>query len=361
MLKICLTFDHEIHFGENYASLDEVLFKPTEEILEILKDTATRATFFTDVCSVFRHSELGLNDYVNKMNNQLCDLMRQNQDIQLHIHSHWYNSTFQNNRWEFDKKSFRIHSFGFDRKNNKLNASKIISDGKKYLVDLLTPINNDYRCIAFRGGGYSIQPEHELFDVLIKNQILIDSTVLKGMESLSDANYFSFKKVPKELNWWMSPLSGINTAVDKNINEHIFEVPVGTYGKLPYKWYFSKLNKPFKSPNWKGIGMSANKPKLSFVQKRLNRIMGIWNNPIFFSLDNYHERVLVGIIGRYLKDYDCLNNNYYVSTIAHPKSMSSESIDNLGNFIRKIKKTYPSVEFVTMADIYNDIIENKDK
>ena len=356
MLNICISFDHEIFFGENFFSENEILFKPTYRLMEVLVDNNVSGTFFTDVCSVLRYKSLRMAEYPELMETQLKNLTSHKQDIQLHIHSHWYKSEYKNGKWNFDENSYRIHSFGFNNEDpDVLTANKIIKDTKVYLETLLKTVDPDYKCIAFRAGGFCLQPEQKLLSALIENGIIIDSSVVKHLNSEFENHSFSFLNVPKDTNWWINPEGGIERKAEPYPAKNIFEVPIGSLIKKPLKWYLSKSNVPFILPDQRGTYIPLNIPELNQFQKIRDRLQGIWSSPIMLSLDSYRDDILIGIIKEYLKDQDCSAKEHYISVICHPKIMGDDHISNVDSFIKKTKKISPHIKFTSMREIYNNI------
>ena len=60
MLHLCLTFDYELFFAHTDFSEQDVLFKPTERILDLLDEYDIKATFYADTASCIRYAEFGL-------------------------------------------------------------------------------------------------------------------------------------------------------------------------------------------------------------------------------------------------------------------------------------------------------------
>ena len=48
-MKIFLTYDYELFFGDPTGSVEKCIIEPTQRLLEIAKRTGARYTFFIDV------------------------------------------------------------------------------------------------------------------------------------------------------------------------------------------------------------------------------------------------------------------------------------------------------------------------
>jgi hypothetical protein len=361
MLNVCITFDYEIFFGKNYFNDEQILFEPTNKLLEILNKYNVSATFFADVCSVSRHKELGLELYPERFKNQLIDLSLNKQDIQLHIHPHWYNSKFVDHNWIFDNNSYSINNFPYAKENNNLlTVEKIIREGKEYLESLLKSINKSYQCIAYRAGGFSIQPEEKLFNTLIGMGIKIDSSVANGLEAKDEINAYSFKKTPSCAHWWVNPTIGVKKEGIAS-NENILEISVATIQDRPKKWFLSLSNAYHKKKvkyELRGTYMSPQKHvKKSKLRHALTLIEKRWNNPIIVSLDAYDAKVLWGCLKHLFKKYKAENHDVFITIIGHPKLMNEERLQNFEAFLKLYEKNKNNIRFVTMADIYNSCIK----
>lgn len=355
MLNIAITFDYELFFGENYLPAEDILFSPTAELLKLFVRTDTRATFFADVCSVPLHQKYNIDSYVNRFTEQIKELYKNKQDIQLHIHSHWLKSVFSNGKWEFDKDSYRIHSFGFNEKSSD-SVQDIIKKGKKYLVETLEPIDNDYLCIAYRAGGFCIQPTEQLFEILIKNGIYIDSSVLQHSSS---NGFYDYKALPDKVNWWMSSNTGLIEDTDV-ARKRIFEVAIGSFrNRLKYPILYSYDKRYISFKNDKGTFIDFGIPKNTPQANLLKRIVNYDRTFTTLSTDSVDALMLIKGIDYIYKRYDASKNDLYISLIGHPKLVSDKTIDSLSRLISHVKKNSERYSFVTFRDIYDRISQLK--
>lgn len=354
MLNICFTADHELFFGENKVSEEKVFIQPTYKLMEILEYFNIPLNLMTDVCSILRYRELKLDSsYPELMEEQLRQAIARGHDVQLHIHPHWLTSEYKDGKWLFDKDSYRLHSFGFNQ-NDPQCAQKIIAYGKKYLTDLLTPIDPAYKCIAFRAGGWCIQPEKEILEALIKENIRIDTTVYYGGYNSNPIKYYDFRNVPQKANWWIDPQKGLNYEA-KSGQGNLFEVPIGSYNYLPllaikrmiYKKY--RLQSQGISEELRGTSIdAADKNRWDLFKEKLQNI---FFQPIVFSFDAACLKVMMDLVSYYLKHFDSVKQESYISIIGHPKTLSDASLKQIGEFCAEITKRSNLVRFVRLRDI----------
>lgn len=355
MLYVCLSFDHELFLGDNFIPEKDVLIDPTNRILEVLTKHNISGTFFSDVCSILRYSELGLKDYPFLMEEQLKDLTLSGQDVQLHIHPNWLKSHYHDGRWIIDSKSYRIQTFSNEDQsiNNNWTMQSIIESGKEWLELLLKDAWADYACVAFRAGGFCIQPEKELLSCLIDNGILIDSSIAPGVCSTSLYNHYDFRNCPKgKMNWYISPSEGIFKSTIKE-EKRIFEVPVATTKRSLFRW-FTTREKYIDTKPHRGRFISSHEDHTENSQDIVTRFFSFKSTPVILSLDYFESRVVTDFIKQIFNDYKCKQNDIYISVICHPKLANDALITNLNQFIESINKL-DNINICNMRNIY-DII-----
>ena len=292
MLNVAFTFDYELFFGENNGTVEEILFSPTEELLYLLDKYNIKATFFVDVLSVYMHNKYNLNNYCEIFCKQIKKMIMKGHDVQLHIHSNWLMSKYKDGKWNFDLNSYRIHTFGFDDSAD-WSVQKIVAWGKKFLEDTLKPINQNYKCIAFRAGGYCIQPHRDLFKVLLNNGIYIDSSVAIGQKA-SYINEYDFTRVLKRAGW----LIHANDEIENHSTTYentICEIPV-FYNKtsLFKRIFLPNTEKTIKLINVKGtyIGQKQQNKILNKSNKIKNLIKYI-NKKRLLSVDSLPFQAII--------------------------------------------------------------------
>lgn len=350
MLNVCLTFDYELFFGENNASEEEILFNPTQKLLDIFSDEEITSTFFADICSYIRHNELGIQKYSDLFREQLKYMVAANQDVQLHIHSHWMYSDFIDGKWVFDPSHYTLQDFGFDNEQ-KINACIIIRNGIEALKEIL---GIDYQCVAFRAGGLSLQPETELIKLLIDNGIIIDSSIAPGMKTVA----YDFKGSPHKLNWKITPEYGI--AVDaKSLEPFVLEVPVATIRNNIFR---------FLAVGLKNLRIPPSKPKGTFYISNSATRLNKWHEKVdticrriggysMLSLDTKGYKLLKKELDQIYTEYRCDCYDAAVSIICHPKMLNDYSLDNIRNFIQIIKEDQSRYKFSNMKEIAIEMIK----
>ena len=358
MLNLCITCDHELYFGENYVSEEDVFIKPSYALCKVLEKHNVRATFFADVCSVFRYRSLNMLDYPNQVERQLTEIVQRGHDVQLHVHPHWYHSEYRNGCWSFDRERYCIHSFGFEHTGAAgLTADRIVSDGKAYLETLLHPVRSSYQCIAFRAGGLCLQPERELLKVLKKQGIHIDSTVVKGGYAHTDVHTYDYLHTPAAVNWWINPETGLGTAAEADWTRNVFEVPIGSLTRKPRALLLYLRNKlafvVHEPARGSYMPITTATHASASPLKRISR--RIYTAKIILSFDAYCAKVLISVLRTYLSTYDCAQYDYFVSIICHPKILREAHFREIDAFLQQVINAFPQIRFTTLQQVYDHL------
>ena len=322
--KIVLTFDYELFFGKKSGTVNECLIMPTEKLLEICNIYNIKITFFVDVLFYKKLLEVNVEE-AYKMKEQLKLLVKEGHRIELHLHPHWLDAVYKNNNWIFENyRYYRIHN---------LDGEKIIElflKGKQILEDIAREVDKNYNVIAFRAGGFCIQPFDKLKKAFKESGLLIDSSVVCGIKGESVAHWFDFRDVPNKEFYRFSD----NVEIEKPDGEFI-EFPISTYRTYIFNKIIRKIKKLKYKTDFKiygdGKGMSYSKNLLGNL---------VIND--MFSLENVIPSFFYELCENYNKDY--------INIISHPKSLSSVSFANIECLIES-----KDFLFLNIFDFYKEI------
>lgn len=351
MINICLTFDYELFFGENYGTFEEVLFAPTDKLINLLVEENVKATFFADVCSIFKSKEFACTSYVDRFEEQICRMKAEGQDVQLHIHSHWLGSEFKDGKWLFDPKKYRIHSLGFENSKAE-NASLIILKGVNYLNEILRTIDNDYSCIAFRAGGYSLQPHKKLVEALCAAGIKVDSSVAYMQQCNTETNRYNYKHDISGVNWYIGS--------DKEWWENgstskfkIYEIPVAAENSNPLFFAIKRCFMPnsIKLNLGEKRGTYIGKNTDTHKKRTINSIVTYLCGYHLLSMDAYKAEFLYKQIKRFAKKNNAKENECTIALIGHPKLVNDEYINNLRQLLKLISCD-KEMQIVGLTEVY---------
>lgn len=351
MLKICLTYDYELFMGKNNASAEEILFEPTEKIKSVMNEFGVKGVFFADVCSAIAHRKAGISEFSDSFDSQLQRLVSDGHDVQLHLHTSWYKAKKQDEELIISEDGYRIHEFGFDVKAEN-SVQKIVSESVSYLNTVCKSVRDDYKCIAYRAGGFCVQPETELLQILLNNGIIIDSSVVPRYCYLDGVNYSDFRKVPNKLNWYIAPEKGISTESSCGI----YEVPMATVKPRLLECLVTSKNER-SLPGTKPKGEYVKFKNQSDVKKKskLKRKLELLFNYRFISLDSRHYEAVIRDLEFIYKKYKLHKNDACICLICHPKIADNARVENIRALMSAVLKQSDKFEFTTMEKIAQDI------
>ena len=342
MMYISLTFDYELFFGNNNGTYDEVLFQPTYALIDALESKGVSSTFFADVCSIPAAEKYHQYAYTDGFKKQLQYMKLHGQDVQLHLHPHWYRSVWNGEQWNFSNNGYRLHEFEKDGEVNQ-----IVANGIQYLKNILLPVDEKYECIAYRAGGFSIQPHELIVDALYDNGIRVDSSVAPQLYAESEAHFYDYRQKLDKMNWHISDMS--DWWKDNRNGKSLLEIPVATIDKSPISFVLRRVFVPdtvkLSLGSKRGSYITIRTQPESRIQSYYNYVTGY--NAI--SMDAYAAEHLYIQTKRLYEKFRC--DHEVVAVIGHPKLVTNKYIDNLCRYIDKIKED-SRFKFISIYDAY---------
>lgn len=314
-MKVVLTFDYELFFGNKSGTLENCILKPTEVLMQLGQKYNVNFVFFVDSGYLIKLKEFKKKyktlqkDYDNLIS-QIEKLNSLEHSIQLHIHPHWEDSYYDGSKWIFDTSRYRLHSF------DEKTIEEIVFNYKKVLTDIVGD-----KVFAFRAGGWSIQPFNKIKNALKTNNIWLDSTVFYGGYNKSATHFIDFRKAPFKDFWKFED----DILIEDN-NGFFTEIPISSWYYSPLFFWKFAYTKKFNSNEHKifGDGVPVGASKKDIIKML---IKGAYS-PV--STDGYKSKMLQKAYNYYK------NKNFkYFVTIGHPKALSEFALKNLESFIAK--------------------------
>jgi hypothetical protein len=347
--------DYELFWVRNDDEI-ETLVKPTEALLRVADELGTPFTIFIDVISIWRYAQLGRNDFVTAVHAQLKDAVQRGHDVQTHIHPHWLHATRDGARWRFDSKYFLLGNFGDDDEVHRLTRDLLLR-AKDYLEGLLRPVAPAYRTIAYRAGGYGIQPgERAILRALVDAGYRIDSSIVPGMRMVTARNRIDFRSVPNQSNYYLAPEWGLKRAAAAGI----LEVPIlaGAVDSTAFlrrlMAYMRRWTRPPPRPLFGGgtsldgeTGTTATTGSFaSSIRRKLGVVLGRR------AVLNFPEdpEVLHNLTRRWLEAAG--EQPRAASLLLHSKGLTGEMLDQLRDYVGRVRRDFGSrIAFTTFQDL----------
>jgi len=107
--------------------------------------------------------------------------------------------------------------------------------GKTDLEKMLRCINENYKCIGFRAGGWCIQPEKDVISAMKDVGIKVDTSAFKGGYENSSECFYDFRNANNNWGYWWTTNDNVNLVGERG--ENIVELPI--YAQL--KWGISNV------------------------------------------------------------------------------------------------------------------------
>jgi len=217
-MNIILSIDYEI-FGDGSGSMNACMVKPLDKMLALSSQYNALLSIFAETMEIkalqaSKHFKVE----ADAVCQQLQSASKNGHDVQLHLHPQWQDAGFSGDQLNpLNTEKWRIGNLAKDE------TTQLIKEGKQWLEQLIRPICEDYQCVAFRAGGWCIQPSQAIIESLQENDIALDSTVAPGAKSTSKADWFDFSKAPQNKAYWKA-----DNDVMKPATKGIYELPIAT-------------------------------------------------------------------------------------------------------------------------------------
>lgn len=239
--RIILSYDYELFFGERSGTVLKSIIEPTNMLMDVMEKNGFRGNFFVDYL-MFRELEK-LNDEraatdLILLKNQIRDIVRRGHRIELHLHPHWIDAKYNGDgTWNFDNYNhYSLSSLDED------TIVEMFVKGTSYLTALAREVDPAYNLVAFRAGGWAVQPFSKLKKGFIEANIKIDSSTSCGIYKYMKDSYYDFRQMPDK------PYYHFEDDVCREVeNGAYLEVPITSFhrnllGVLVDRYYGGKLH-----------------------------------------------------------------------------------------------------------------------
>ncbi|MBC7349711.1 MAG: hypothetical protein H5U05_07040 [Candidatus Aminicenantes bacterium] len=213
MIDFIFTLDYEI-YGQGYGNLKELVYEPSERLLELFSKYNQEIVFFIEVAELETIEKLTADPTIRIIKNQIIKLKRLGFELGLHIHPQWYGARLEPDKWVLNFDQYNLCLLSADKihelVNRALNYFRYLSDDSTF-----TPL-------SFRAGNWLMSPTERITRVLADAGLKIDSSVYKGgYQHLFGLDY---RRAPRHLYYWKFS-DDVNTPDD---NGFLTELPIYT-------------------------------------------------------------------------------------------------------------------------------------
>jgi len=177
-IHLALTDDWELR-GNGSGDMRQIQFNAIRELQRIYNTYGVRSTFNVEVMQQLTHRkrqgefpELGR--LADEWDEHVRDAFKSGQDIQLHVHPQWSDARYEGGRWTLSG-DWSLPNYDAETAHEMLSASK------KYLEDLLRPVDPAYKVVSFRAGSSSIAPSDFALGLLVRLGLVFDMSIVGGL------------------------------------------------------------------------------------------------------------------------------------------------------------------------------------
>jgi hypothetical protein len=340
MKKIILTIDYELFLGEKTGTVRESMIEPTEKLASILDSNDSKMTIFWDILHYYRLLEIEKEFPEIKQDRiliekQILNLVRRGHNIQLHLHPHWLDARYENSKWKFTYKRFKLHRLSDESIPTDINTIMgCITISKELMENLIRKVDPDYQVNTFRAGGYLVEPFDKIMNALIKNKIIIDSSICPGVYNSNEVSPYDFRYYPTKTKY------NFNLTPKMILDEGDFiEIPITSIKISTIRNIYYKLLRRIKYPSLenerKGIGVgdiSSQRQKTKI--RRLGSLLFSPQRSQFTTDSNYYEKF----------NYLYKKAPEYATMIIHPKLLNIHTFGILNDYVSSNKIRFISIQ-----------------
>lgn len=351
MFKIIFSLDYEIH-GNGDGSPYEMMVEPTKRLIELLNKYDAKLTILADVAEILKFKEyyeqFNKDDYFySDILDQLKNAVTNGHDVQLHLHSSYLNSVYENKRWKQDWSEYNLAALEYDR------IDEIIKLGKNFLETLLIPIKPAYECYVFRAAGWSMSPSKNIINTLINNGIKIDTSVWKyGVYETKVINFDYTNAFSEIIPWFLNE----KDVCKKDNKGKLLEVPI--YCDKKKIWSFITPIRIFRiiralrhkhRVSEDGYQITSYKKKKS----KLKKISELFfrEHPWKLDMNQATGRQLINALKRIEKKYIDIDYDIPIVLSGHSKNFIKLNKYTLEPFLKYIVNHEDKYQFALYSDI----------
>lgn len=361
MYKVLFTSDYEIH-GSGMGSPKDLIVDPTARMLDELDRYGGKLTIMADTGEILKFKEYAERTgddrfYWGEIATQLRRAVRTGHDVQLHVHSSYFNATWEETKkyWKQDYGEYDLANLPYDR------VRSMIQQGKRLLEETCRVEKADYECFAFRAANWSMHPSANVVRALIEEGFRIDTSVWKA-GVYDDLVKFDYRAAHSDLVPW--PIDAADVC-RRDPEGRLFEFPI--YTELKPLWVFLTANRVYRViaqrlnplPNVDAVDPAAepssrrasNETRRTIVEKALGKAkMLVQRHPWKMDFNQCTGKQLIAGLLRVEERYGHPNDPLPLVIIGHSKTFTNHNERSLRPFLEFVAQHPNRFSFGTFAD-----------
>lgn len=322
-MKIFITIDYELFFGEKSGTVENCIIKPTQALLNIVDPYDIKLSVFIDAgyliaLEKFKSKYPELQEDYKKVTAQIKNMAKNGHAMELHIHPHWEDTIYNGKKWMFDSSKYKLSDFA-----------------EMEILDITTRYKNIIEKfsgrspVAYRAGGWSVQPFAHIGKALKANSIFLDSSVFPKGHHCSNNQKFDFRKVER----YNTSYNFSKDPAEEDPHGDFTEIPISSHKVEPFFFWRFVSKKLFKNKKHIAFGDGT---ALAMPKKEIIRLLFSPSYSVA-SIDGYKTSYINRVFEKYRKNTE--NRGNFV-LIGHPKAFTPYSLKKLVTFIKQIHKNH---------------------
>ena len=364
MIDLILSLDYEI-FGNGAGDVMRDIIKPTNHLLDICDSHRAKLTIMFEAAEywAFKQMEDKLNlgySPTKAMEEQIQEALRRGHDVQLHLHPQWIGAELDKCLWRvrIDQWCIADLPHGLGDNGDEYSIMGALSKGKHTLESILCPVKPTYECIAFRAGGFHIQPSCHVIHAMKAIGLLIDSSVVKGLYVQSPRWHCDFRTALSNYGYWWTTADDVCQSGPER--EQILELPI--YSRM--QSYVTNFRWPKLCAELKRRKLESRYPDtikqsggIRSTYKLREVLMKIGSmQPVIVDFCKLSARSMVKAVEEILIANDCSNDEIKriipVVLVGHSKDFwNDRHLSSFLSTIRSFSSNKRGIRFSTFFDV----------
>lgn len=178
LVQLVLADDWELR-GDGSGNARAIQFETMRRLRDVYERHGIRGSFNAEVMQQLTHRRLAsehpeLAEIADAWERSVREAYSAGHDVQLHLHPQWSDAHYSEGRWDL-RGPWSI----LDYPRPEIDA--MLVEGRRYLEELLRPLDPAYRCVSFRSGSWTLAPSPDMLPALAHAGIVFDMSIAEGL------------------------------------------------------------------------------------------------------------------------------------------------------------------------------------
>ena len=292
------------------------------ELVDVYRGTTS---VFVEALEFEAMETAGVGD-VSAVRRQIAALAQNGHEINLHLHPQWLRADFAEDRtWQLSGPSWRTGDL------DQATSIESVRRGAEWVRDVLASVSPDHRCIAFRAGGWAIQPSEVVTDALRECGFAVESSVAPSMVCTLPTAWFDFRGAP-DLAYWN--ITGDVLSVGHG---PLLEVPIAVGRVSPVRHLLALASRKKRgefAPDCQG-SYAGRSDRLSRLRTIISRLQS--SGRAMLDICALPAPLMIQVVENWIKRHGDESGVLPIVAIGHTKNFSHAAESELAKFLEWTK------------------------